>query len=180
MRTLAILVVVCLALLGSVKAQSIGEKTGINAALGVSPSSADFIKQVAIRDMFEIEAGNLALLKGDIATKQFARKMISDHTKTAAELKATVQDEPNAALPDALDSGHQSKLDKLKSLEGAGFVREYRSQQVSAHKDAIALFQRYVNGGDNAKLRKWAEGMLPALQHHLTMAEALNKEHVGS
>jgi len=45
----------CLALAGPAYAQSIGEKTGINSALGVSLSTPDFIKQVAIGDMFEID-----------------------------------------------------------------------------------------------------------------------------
>ena len=104
--------------------------------------------------------------------------MITDHTKKTAELKATVQDEPNAIIPGALDSSHQSKVDKLKSLEGARFVKEYRNQQVSAHKDVVSLFQRYANSGDNVKLKEWAVKTLQALRHHLEMAEALNEETV--
>lgn len=37
----------------SASAQSVGEKTGANALLGVSPSTPDFVKMVAISDMFE-------------------------------------------------------------------------------------------------------------------------------
>ncbi len=40
--------------------------------LGVSPSTADFVKQVAISDMFEIEASKLAQQKGNAAEKAFA------------------------------------------------------------------------------------------------------------
>jgi putative membrane protein len=32
-------------------AQSLGEKTGINPALGIAPTTADFVKQAAISDM---------------------------------------------------------------------------------------------------------------------------------
>jgi putative membrane protein len=39
--------------------------------------------------------------------------------------------------------------------------------QVSAHKDAVSLFERYSNGGDNAELKAWAGKTLPALRHHL-------------
>jgi uncharacterized protein DUF4142 len=39
--------------------------------------------------------------------------------------------------------------------------------QVSAHKDAVDLFERYANGGDNADLKAWAGKTLPALKHHL-------------
>jgi putative membrane protein len=47
--------------------------------------------------------------------------------------------------------------------------------QVSAHKDAVSLFERYAKGGDNAKLKDWAGKTLPALRHHLQMAEDMNK-----
>jgi putative membrane protein len=41
-------------------AQSIGEKTGVNSALGITPATADFVKEAAISDMFEIQSGKLA------------------------------------------------------------------------------------------------------------------------
>ena len=47
--------------------------------------------------------------------------------------------------------------------------------QVDAHKSAVSLFQRYAKGGDNTKLKDWAQKTLPTLQHHLEMADMLNK-----
>jgi len=47
--------------------------------------------------------------------------------------------------------------------------------QVSAHKDAVSLFERYAKGGENAKLKNWAGTTLPHLQHHLEMAQTLDK-----
>jgi putative membrane protein len=47
--------------------------------------------------------------------------------------------------------------------------------QVSAHTDAVSLFERYAKGGDNPKLKDWAGKTLPALQHHLQMAEQMDK-----
>jgi putative membrane protein len=173
MKTVVVLVLASFACLASpVLAQSVGEKTGINKALGVSPSTADFVKQVAISDMFEIESSKLAQQKADEATKKFAAQMVTDHTKTSSELKGILKGE-KAELPSALDSSHQSKLDKLKGLSGADFTKEYRSIQVTAHKDAVSLFERYANGGDNEQLKAWAAKTLPDLKHHLQMAEAL-------
>jgi predicted outer membrane protein len=47
------------------------------------PSTADFVKEVAISDMFEIEASKLAQQKGNAAEKTFASQMVTDHTKPA-------------------------------------------------------------------------------------------------
>jgi putative membrane protein len=47
--------------------------------------------------------------------------------------------------------------------------------QVSAHKDATLLFERYAKGGDDLNLKDWAGNTLPALQHHLEMAQDMSR-----
>ncbi len=163
-------------LAGPALAQSAGEKTGVNSVLGIAPTTADFVKEVAISDMFEIQSSKLAQDKGNASEKSFASQMITDHTKTSTELKGLVSSgKVKADLPDALDSSHQSKFDKLKGESGKDFSSDFDSDQVSAHKDAVSLFERYAKGGDNADLKDWAGKTLPALQHHLEMAQNLGK-----
>jgi putative membrane protein len=171
----------CLLLAGPASAQSVGEKTGVNSALNIAPSTADFVKEVAISDMFEIASSKLAQDKGNEPEKTFASQMISAHTKTSTELKGLVSSgKVRVELPTALDSSHQSKLDKLTRESGKDFSSDFDSEQVSAHKDAVSLFQRFAKGGDNAELKEWAGKTLPALRHHLEMAEGLKKKTGGS
>jgi len=47
--------------------------------------------------------------------------------------------------------------------------------QVSAHKDAVSLFERYSKESDNAELKAFAAKTLPYLQMHLKMAQDLAK-----
>ncbi|MDA9427060.1 MULTISPECIES: DUF4142 domain-containing protein [Bradyrhizobium] len=172
----AVIAFACVLLAGPALAQSLGEKTGVNSALGVAPTTADFVKEVAISDMFEIESSKLAAQKGSAQEKKFAQQMVTDHTKTSGELKSLVGDgKVRATLPTALDSSHQSKLDKLKNASGKDFSSDYNSYQVSAHEDAVSLFERYAKGGDNSALKDWAGKTLPALKHHLAMAKELGK-----
>jgi putative membrane protein len=155
-------------------AQSVGEKTGVNSVLGVAPTTADFVKEAAISDMFEIQSSQLAQERGNASEKPFAAMMIKDHQKTSDDIKAMVSSgDVKAELPTALDSSHQSSLDKLKSLKGSDFSSRYSSDQVSGHKDAVSLFERYAKGGENAKLKDWAGKTLPTLRHHLEMAQDL-------
>jgi putative membrane protein len=101
----------------------------------------------------------------------------SQTTKTSTELKQLISSgKVKVDLPNALDSSHQSKLDKLKDKSGNDFVSEFNSMQVSAHKDAVDLFERYASGGDNSELKAWASKTLPALKHHLEMAQQLDKK----
>jgi putative membrane protein len=125
-------------------------------------------------DMFEIQSSELAQQKAATEdARKFATQMVTDHGKTSSELKSLAPDK--SALPATLDSSHQAKLDKLKDMQGDTFTMEYNSIQLSAHKDAVDLFERYAKGGDNQQIKDWAGRTLPALKHHLEMAQALNK-----
>ena len=165
-----------LLLASPVFAQSVSEKTGINSALDISPTTADFVKEAATSDMLEIAAAKIAEDKGNDQEKKFAGQMVTDHSKTTSELKALVSSgEVKAEIPANLDDSSQKKLDKLRDTKPADFAGQYDPMQVSAHKDAVSLFERYSKSGDNAKLKDWAGKTLPALQHHLEMAQAMDK-----
>lgn len=169
-------VAACLACSGPALAQSVGEKTGVNALVGVSPSTQDFVTEAAISDMFEIQTSKLAQEKRDAKADAFAQKMISDHATTTDAIKALVQSgKVTAEIPAALDSSHQNKLDRLKGLAGEAFETQFRSDQISGHKDAVDLYKRYAKGGDNPDLKAFAEKMQPTLEQHLKMAEDLAK-----
>jgi putative membrane protein len=158
-------------------AQSVPEKAGVNSTLGIAPKTQDFVTLAAQSDMLEIDSSKLALTKSDNAkTKQFADKMIKDHTATSNELKALVTGgKVPASLPPTLDKAHQEKLDKLNKLNGRDFTKEYDYMQLAAHKDAVSMFERYSKEGDSADLKAFAAKHLPHLQEHLKMAQALDK-----
>ena len=157
-------------------AQSAAEKTGVNSLIGVPPKTEDFVQEAAASDMFEIASSKLAAERGDDATKAFAQQMVADHQKTSDELKALVSSgKVKATFPSAMTSEQQSMLDKLNGLQGDDFNKQYHSDQESAHEDAVDLFKRYGDEGDNPELKAWAAATRPALEQHLQMAEELNK-----
>jgi putative membrane protein len=156
--------------------QSIAEKSGVNSTLGVTPTTQDFVTMAANSDMLEIQSSQLASQRSDSKDKAFAEHMIKDHTKTSNEMKSLVDSgKVKVNLPTKMDSAHEAKLDKLKKLDGKDFSKQYEDMQVSAHKDAVSLFERYGKGGDNAELKTFANETLPKLQEHLKMAQELEK-----
>jgi putative membrane protein len=102
--------------------------------------------------------------------------MIADHQKTTDEMKQLIQSgQVKVTPPTSMSDAQKEMLDKLNGLQGTHFTEQYHSDQVSAHKDAVDLFKRYGDGGENAELRAWAAKTRPALEHHLQMAEGLDK-----
>lgn len=177
MKSILIALAATTLLTGAVFAESVTEKTGVNSVLGVAPSTADFVKEAAGSDMLEIAAARIAQQKGNTEEKKFAAQMITDHTKTSNDIQGFVRSgQVKATIPAKLDSSAQKKLDDLNSAKPDEFAATYDPMQVSAHKDAVSLFERYAKSGDNKMLQAWAETTLPTLKHHLAMAEQMNKD----
>lgn len=157
--------------------QSTSEKTGINSLVGSAPSTQDFVTLSASSDIFEIESSKLAISKTtDQATKSFAEQMVKDHQKTSKELESLLATKVKVEkAPATIAEEQQAMLDKLKELQGDDFTKQYRSDQEEVHENAVDLFKRYGEDGENADLKAWAKATLPALEHHLEMAKKLNE-----
>jgi putative membrane protein len=139
-------------------------------------TTEEFVKKVAISDMMEIQASQLALSRNpDADTKPFAERMVKDHQQTSTELKTLIDSgKVKATLPTALDAEHQKKLDELKAKSGKDFDVAYDRMQQQAHEEAVALFEGYARDGDNPDLKAWAAKTLPHLKEHLAMAKRLS------
>jgi putative membrane protein len=147
-----------------------------SASAQTAPSTADFVKMVAISDMFEIESSKLALEKKVAADQAFAQRMVHDHTQTTEQLKHLVNGgKVKAQLPAELDDEHKQMLEKLRGESDADFSKNYNQMQLTGHKEAVALFEAYGKSGDNKALKSWAAKTLPHLQEHLAMAEKLSQ-----
>ena len=48
--------------------------------------------------------------------------------------------------------------------------------QVKAHEEAVALFRTYAQSGTDAKLKAFAQKMLPDLERHAAMAKKLPQQ----
>lgn len=157
-------------------AQSATEKTGVNTLLGVAPSTEDFVKKAAASDLFEIAVSKLAVERADPATKAFAEQMVRDHERTSSELKQMVANQTvTVVIPTEMTESQKERLAKLQGLQGQEFNELYHSDQVKAHADAVDLFQRYGEKGEQTVVKTWAANTLPTLRHHLDMAKDLNK-----
>ncbi len=170
-----ILAAASLALAAPVAAQTVGQADQQSASQPtVSAATRQFVADAAMTDMFEVQAGLLALrMADDPAYLDFAQLMIADHDNASAQFKNAVSNLPGVQLPPELDGSHKAKIDELKSLSGAAFERQYKTEQVQDHHETIARLQKYAEDGDNPDLKTWAAETLPSLKAQLDHAEAL-------
>ncbi len=143
---------------------------------GAKQHARDFATKAAISNMFEVEAGKIEIAKGRADdAKQFAQDMVKDHGKAATMLHdAAAQD--GVALPDALDDEHKQKLAALQQSDPSNLDQAYLSTQLTAHQQAVELFDAYSKKGPDGQLKRSAEKLLPDLRMHLTRVQALTSK----
>ncbi|HEY1628455.1 MAG TPA: DUF4142 domain-containing protein, partial [Tepidisphaeraceae bacterium] len=148
-------------------------------ATGGSLSSHDlkFVTEAAEGGMTEVKASQVAVDKTtDPEIKNFAQKMVDDHTKVNDQLKSLAEGK-GVTMPTMLDSSHQDKVDDLAKMSGPDFDKDYVKMMVKDHKDTVELFQHYSGAttsilhkpADDADLKDFASKTLPTLQEHLGM-----------
>lgn len=134
-----------------------------------------FLKDSALGGMTEVELGKLAAQKASSdAVKQFGQRMVDDHSKANEQLKQ-VAGRSNIEVPAALDSKHQSRVDKLAKLSGPAFDKAYVKDQVKDHERDVDDFKSEAQGGSDPNVKQFAMKTLPTLQEHLSAVKDLKK-----
>ena len=157
-----------------------------NAALdnGIETNTADavpitdaatYLAKAGAGDLFEIESSRaIADKTNNAGIKAFAQMMITDHTKSTAELKAAAREAGVTAPAPMLDPAQQQTLDEIKTATGSAADSAYLSAQRAGHSDALALHSGYAVGGDTEQFKKAANEIAPVVQHHIDQLAKLS------
>jgi putative membrane protein len=162
-----------------------GNMNGMNHDMAKS-SDMKFMTMAAQGGMAEVAMARYAVDHATSDTvKQYAQRMIDDHTRANGELMQLATTK-GITLPTTADPKHQQMMDKMMRLTGADFDREYIKQAgVKAHSEMEKLFTSESNKGRDADAKAFAARTLPTVQEHLRMARdmsgsMMNMKHGGN
>ena len=124
-----------------------------------TPSTESFLASVAAGNQFEIDSGKLAL-------ESFANRLVDEHISAGARLKEAVSQAKLPPPPDALDARHQAILDDLKACDAASFDKAYVEAQYQSLRELASLFRAYATGGEDARIRQFAQQLLLTMRSH--------------
>lgn len=170
--------VLAIALMTPLHAQTMRQQSQPNPAATAPLTQAErltteqFLDKAWNINQFEIQAGQEAENKATSGFQDYARMIINDHTKLDDELKSLIQ-KSGMQLPSMLDNEHETELKQLKTTSERKFDRQFRTQQIKGHLEALRIFKSYVADGDNADLRNFAQNAVAMFQRHLDQAENL-------
>lgn len=140
---------------------------------GIDEAGATFLRKAAVGGIMEVEAAKIAQKSASSQqVKDFAAKMLEDHTRANNELKA-FSVKKKVITPDALPAEDQIHLDEMKKLKGAEFDKHYMEMMVTNHEKTVALFKEGVANKDLG-LKEWATKTLAVIEKHDEMAKTIN------
>ncbi len=140
----------------------------------LSATDAAFVQQAASGGVAEIQAAQVALTNSQRSSvKQFAQRMITDHTKADQQLAAIVQSK-GAALPTDPDPSQAAMITKLQGEKGRRFDTDYLHGQVDAHAAMLQVMKNEAANGTDPDLKAFAAQTVPVVQSHLTQAERIS------
>lgn len=133
-----------------------------------------FVTQALANNKFEVAAATLAQSKSQNSQiKQFAGKMIAEHTAMGVDLTDLAKS-MELTVPANLEQQDQDNINALENT-GVTFDKEFTRMMVASHEKAVQLFSQAASntGVPGADLRQFAEMKTPSLQQHLKEAQAL-------
>ena len=96
-----------------------------------------------------------------------------DHTKSTAMVNSAARRSSITPKEPRLLPKQQAMLADLKAAQGVARDRLYISQQKMAHQEALATQQDYATTGGNAVIKQTAAGIVPVVQQHISMLNAM-------
>ena len=144
----------------------------------VSDQDREFVNKAATGGLAEVELGRIAAQRAARpSVRSFGERMVTDHGRSSEQL-ASLARSKGIEVPTALEPSQQAVRDRLSSLSGNDFDRDYMSEMVRDHTEDIALFERAAETSTDPDLKAWATRSLPMLREHLALARQVNSEVV--
>jgi len=147
----------------------------------LSTATQTFIQNVALEDMYQVQAGQVAAMRSQSPDiKQYAQQMVDVHTQNLNQLKQLIaKSAPDYKPPMQLDQLHQALLDDLQAANAQQFDPRFIAQQIDQHTETMTLMRGYIKSGDDMNFKTFAQQDLPMITMNLQAINAIDRAHHG-
>ena len=137
----------------------------------LSPLDRQFIIDAAQGGMAEVSLGQMASQRAtSAAVKQYAQRMVQEHTQANAEL-LRLASQKGVTPPRDMGPKYRAAMDRLMQLPRASFDQAYISEAgINGHLESLAVYQRQAQLGQDPDMKAFAAKTVPIVQNHLQVA----------
>jgi putative membrane protein len=119
---------------------------------GAGLTDGEFVRDVALKNMAEVELSRMALDKATTPTiKAFAQRLVDDHVSAGQNLRTALSGQ-TFDWPTQLDDKHRKPATELATKQGADFDHEFVKAMVEGHQDLAAKLESRL---DVQSLAEW-------------------------
>jgi putative membrane protein len=138
----------------------------------------DFVHKALQGGSAEVELGQLAAQKAQSDdVKQFARKMVEDHSQLADQVMKPLAKQLGVAEPNGLSKKDKTLKASLEKLSGAEFDQAYIKAMLKDHKEDLKDFKEEASMSQDPSVKKAAEQGETVISQHLQMIEQIAQKH---
>ncbi len=135
-----------------------------------------FVKKAMQGSIAEVQLGQLTLQKSNNdQVKQFARKMIDDHTKLNEQMRPVAL-QLRVEIPTDVSKKDKSLMSKMQGLSGPAYDQAYIKDMVKDHKQDLSDFHMEASNGHDPNVKDAAMQGSKTIAEHLQMAQQLAKD----
>lgn len=157
-------------------AQTSSSSSSTSGTSQLSAKDQAFVKKAAQGGLEEVELGKMVAQKAQSQdVKDFAQRMVTDHTKANEELKSLAE-QKGVKVPTTLSPQGKATKARLEKLSGTQLDEAYMRNMVKDHTKDVNEFQQESNSAKDSDVKSWAGKTLPTLQDHLKEAKQISSK----
>jgi putative membrane protein len=144
-------------------------------------SDSNIVAKLDASDQGEVELARLMETKAtNDSVKAYAKKLVSDHTKSEKDVMNLEKQAKLAERPLKSDTTRQAathELQKLRSMsKGKALDSAFVQHEIEDHQHDIADAKAMQNQAKNDQLKNLIGQSIPTLQQHLQIAQSLSQQ----
>jgi putative membrane protein len=152
---------------------------GPEANLANQQAMADqsFVRKALEGGAAEVQLGQLAQQKSQSDdVKQFAQKMVEDHTQLGDQMKPIAQ-QLGVKEPKGPSKKDKQLMAKLEGLSGPQFDEAYIQAMVKDHKEDLKEFKDEAQAAQNPNVKQAAQQGAGLISQHLQLIQQIAQSH---
>ena len=155
-----------------------GDTAGNVAPSGQNFGDQAFVAKALEGNAAEVQLGQLALQQSQSNdVKQFAQKMVSDHTQMTDKWLKPVAKQMGVSESKGPSKKDKKLIEKLQGMSGEQFDTEYIQAMLKDHKTDLKDFQNEAQMAQDPNVKQIAQQGANIISQHLQMIEQIAQKH---
>jgi putative membrane protein len=143
-----------------------------------SMADQSFVIDAMQGNMAEVQLAQLAQQKSQSQdVKQFAQRMVNDHTQMNQKWFVPIAKQLNVSEPKGPSKKAKKVMEKLQSLNGDEFDKEYITAMLKDHQEDLKKFKQEADASQDPTIKQIAQQGSTVISSHLQLVEQIAKSH---